>query len=337
MPTIVTFISKNRDLLASQIDNLSNYFVKFLAQSDAVCAQIVLGYTRLAIDNIFKVEFQNLGIIQKEASDYLMNELSMCLHKCGIGNLFVISSIEFVFNPNDKLYDQVIKKAQTLNSELLDKLGFDIEIPEKYLCNLTGQIMDKPVYIKESPYAICDQAQLFNWIFKNENISPYTRNKIHYEDIIYDHVLQEEIRVFIETTFTNQLELQRKQLKIKEEKLQAILTQYKQSDAKIACLSVCLRRAAALNHIENLKFLLSLKFDVNIQDTNPQNMKTALHWAAKNGHQEAACLLLNAGAKFDILDAFQKTALDYAKIETHTEILKLFGQEVVEDAVLKFG
>ena len=67
--------------------------------------------------------------------------------------------------------------------------------------------------------------------------------------------------------------------------------------------------AAANGHLEVLELLLKKDADPNI--TNEQG-NTALHWACVNGHGEAATRLLAAGAKTTLVNAGGRTALDEA-------------------------
>jgi ankyrin repeat protein len=51
--------------------------------------------------------------------------------------------------------------------------------------------------------------------------------------------------------------------------------------------------------------------NINAQDENPLQRKTALHWAAIKGHEECYIFLKSKGARSDIPDASLKIAEQY--------------------------
>ena len=60
-----------------------------------------------------------------------------------------------------------------------------------------------------------------------------------------------------------------------------------------------------------MTFLLTAVKDINAQDDNPNSRRTALHWAAIKNYMSICDFLIAKGAKTDIIDAEDKTALDY--------------------------
>jgi ankyrin repeat protein len=90
-----------------------------------------------------------------------------------------------------------------------------------------------------------------------------------------------------------------------------------------------LRRAAALNHPENLTYLISLLDNLNGQDNHPQKHKTALHWAVEKDNKACIKLLIDHGADEHIADANGKivaTILEKQTIATGTSALSQDGQ-----------
>lgn len=89
--------------------------------------------------------------------------------------------------------------------------------------------------------------------------------------------------------------------------------------------SAIFRRAAAANDISATFSLMALKeIDINLQDSNPDKKRTALHWAILKNGKECARILIGAGAKTDILDANGKTAEDYARESGQEALYSLF-------------
>ena len=66
------------------------------------------------------------------------------------------------------------------------------------------------------------------------------------------------------------------------------------------------------------------------QDTNPRNLRTALHWACLKGHSTIIQYLLKQGAHFDVPDSLEKMAWEYV---VNTPLLMLFQQ--ASETVLK--
>ncbi|KAJ5627149.1 hypothetical protein N7528_004576 [Penicillium herquei] len=62
---------------------------------------------------------------------------------------------------------------------------------------------------------------------------------------------------------------------------------------------------------------------VNIESTDSRRMKTALSFAAQEGHSDVVKLLLENGATIDSKDAFQQTPLSFAAEEDHLDVVKL--------------
>jgi tetratricopeptide (TPR) repeat protein len=73
------------------------------------------------------------------------------------------------------------------------------------------------------------------------------------------------------------------------------------------------RCAAAEGMLEVIKDSVQKRsIPLNTQDNNPRNQKTALHWATLKQHQPVVRCLLTHGARWDIVDAQNKLAWEYA-------------------------
>ena len=77
--------------------------------------------------------------------------------------------------------------------------------------------------------------------------------------------------------------------------------------------------------VENVKLLLEAGAYVNAADESLDflDRRTALMWAAGNGHAEVVKLLLEAGADINVYGMYGRTALTLAEGNGHAEIVKL--------------
>lgn len=75
----------------------------------------------------------------------------------------------------------------------------------------------------------------------------------------------------------------------------------------------------ATGHIEVARYLLKKGADVNAQDYEG---KTALHWAAENGHKDVILLLLIAGADTSLMDSDNMTPISLAENGRITQIFE---------------
>lgn len=94
--------------------------------------------------------------------------------------------------------------------------------------------------------------------------------------------------------------------------LQKILIKYQiPTDQNIPTKEIALRRASANGDIRDVKILLEYGALINSKDNTPNSKKTALHWAVIYKHEEIEQLLIARGADPNIVDADDKTALQY--------------------------
>ena len=107
-----------------------------------------------------------------------------------------------------------------------------------------------------------------------------------------------------------------------------IKIKYKLVDLSDKSIEWALRKAAANNIVDDITFILT-NFSINIdaQDGNPASLKTALFLAAERGHEESVMVLLNAGARIDILTAKAMSAqeMDIIKSKTSSNLNPTFS------------
>lgn len=87
----------------------------------------------------------------------------------------------------------VIKKRN--NKQILDKIGVS-NVPDKYRCTISADIMDNPVSAQwsDKPY---DYENIISWL-KTRNIDPSTTQPLYPEDLIPNQELQREIDQFVD-------------------------------------------------------------------------------------------------------------------------------------------
>ena len=85
--------------------------------------------------------------------------------------------------------------------------------------------------------------------------------------------------------------------------------------------------AAANGHTETVSFLIDKGADILITDLNG---KTALMFAAENGHTEIVSFLIGKGADILITDSKGKTALMFAASNGHLEVVRLLVNKALE-------
>ncbi len=102
--------------------------------------------------------------------------------------------------------------------------------------------------------------------------------------------------------------------KVQKSKSQELLEKYKLAkEPQLPQVETALRRAAAIGDKNDLFILSKMVQDINAQDENPKNKRTALHWAAIEKHIDVYDFLISIGANPNIKDAQGKTAEEYRK------------------------
>lgn len=274
----------------------------------------------VAVNNTF-AHIRVVGLMlahpQQQNANFLSREISMIIDELNLSDWLFLSGVTNTPTLGDAEFNFENLRPRLINATLLDKLGCaDEKVPEEFCGQISRVIMDDPVYINGAPEIKYDSKSLRFWLFQqSELIDPYRRISISCRDIISDHALKVKIDGFVHTAIEAQL--------LKKKRLFELTTKYNLSNTSDEQLAKGLRRASAQNDYDDVAYLISLVPDVNIQDGNPLNRKTALHWAIMRGSKESISLLVAAGARSDIPDAAGKTARNYAEESGDADLLSL--------------
>lgn len=269
----------------------------------------------------FDLRYDGVSAESMESKTFIINQLEFYLRK--VTSLLYISNISFHTEP-ELICDDVIKRTITKNSQLLKNIVKDADIPQKYTCLLTCQLIDSPVYIKGSPEAVYEEVALKYWLYhKNEPKNPTTNLPVQiYEDIVKMPELKNEIDLWVKEHLQTGLTA-RNQLFF------STLTRYKIGEHGPNEAAKAFRKAAFSNNVDDFNFLLGFVVNINQQDENPANMKTAFHWAVTKNSIEVIKKLIELKADPFIKDAANKTCLDYA-FESKNDTVKTLLVDYVQ-------
>lgn len=274
------------------------------------------GYrTTTSADN-FTLEYSGITPANDETMNFIVRDLTWIIKSSGLGEYLFVSGASKRPEAGDRVFSTLyLKPSSTIHSAMLK--DYKGELPENHTCSLTQEIIDEPVYLRTKPDIKYELLQLRFWLFtQNKFIDPFTRLSINpYEDIIEDNELKLQIQATVRQKFKELMQAEK-------QALLDMLTSYNLTTS-IDDMQKALRIAASKDNVDALKMLLS-RVKVNAQDTNPQNLKTALHWAVIKQSINSIKLILKFGGRFDIKDAKGKTALDYAKESDCRDVLDLF-------------
>jgi hypothetical protein len=261
----------------------------------------------------FSIQFDGTSVESKENQIFVINQLAFYLKK--VTDLFYISGTSFQTEP-DFICDEVIKVTKTKNSQLIKNIVKETDIPQKYTCLLTCQLMDSPVYLKGTPEAVYEEVALKYWLYQQDSPKNPTTNLpvLIHEDIVKMSELKNEINAWVKEHLQTGLTA-RNQLFF------STLNRYKIGDYGPQGAEKALRKAAYSNNLEDFNFLTRYIVNINQQDESPANMKTAFHWAVTKHSIDIIKRLIELKADPFIKDAANKTCLDYA-FESKNEAVK---------------
>lgn len=281
----------------------------------------------------FQLQFNGICTDQKNGAA-LMREINFMLTDRGIKHFFQVN-LMVVDEENDiELSNESIIRTTCINDKILSDYNVNEDlVPAEFLCSISKVIMDDPVYIKGGSDRY-DFNSLREWYTAKDRLWDPIRNiYIEPSDIIHDGKLKTEISQFVGKAIEQALLLEKNENinlddEQKSNRLIDLITKYELNVVSESTKETALRRAAAKGNSEDLAFLISIGVNINAQDSNPNNSKTALHWAVLNKQEQCIKLLLQHHAKIDIPDAKKYTAEYYALISDNSNIREIFKQNM---------
>lgn len=271
------------------------------------------GYSNSITPSSIEFQFKGVSLSREndnEAYKYLFNTLDLLLSKAGVRDAVYISSVSLKECDGDNVISaKDFFQKETKNSILLEKLMSDDEVPEKFKCSMTNQIMDKPVSTKHHPDTYYDKSHLIHHFFTQSTtpVDPLCRKSINtYTDVEKNKDLQSEIKQFVAEKLKSSINTRASQLSIASKKYLS------GNQMSIASLCAALRQGAAENDLDAVRAFLRIGINIDAKDSNPGSCQTALHLAVKNKHLQMVKTLVDLGARTDIKDAFGKSPAVYA-------------------------
>ena len=225
------------------------------------------------------------------------------------------------------------RTCYVLLNRLLKEEGLDMTLfidPNRLDCFSVRELVE---FIKEGQKYV-ESLLLFDTIpafEKDKFLAPFIEAKLN-KSQIQPFLIDErasEYQFFVELLLTEAKKmrpsLQQRQF---DNYVHDIKIKYKLVDLSDKSIEWALRKAAANNIVDDITFILT-NFSINIdaQDGNPASLKTALFLAAERGHEESVMVLLNAGARIDILTAKAMSAqeMDIIKSKTSSNLNPTFS------------
>lgn len=281
--------------------------------------------TSIYFDKEYKLSIQYNGVsaVSPEAQKFFGRKINFYLQK--VTTLLYLSNSSFEYLQGDSICDSLAKNTETKNSLLLQNIVKENTIPQKYVCLLTYKLMDSPVYIKGTPGAVYDEGALKYWLYQQDTPKDPTSNvniQVH-EDIVKMPELKKEIALWVKENLQTGLTA-------KNQLFFNTLNRYKIGEYGPAEAEKALRKAAFANNLDDFNFLVEFIIDINRQDENPTNKKTAFHWAVTKSSIDVIKRLIELRADPFIKDAANKTCLDYA-FESKNETVKTLLVDYVKE------
>lgn len=324
----IEFTEKEPGLFTEQLDmvNVSNAMLKKFAE-----VGLLSGFqqgSRICVETCsITLEYPGITAEDGEVVKFIIRKVEEIIKEVNLSDICSVSSASKQDCNGDKIIRlNHLKPRETKNSMLLKNILPMEDVPEEYLCQLSQEIIDEPVYTTKRPDIFYNKNHLTHWLYSRSNpLDPYTNQAINaINDVIFDADKKKEIDAFVSTKLKEGLLLKQKkfQTAVKKHTGEEKITQ--------ANIDKAFRTAAARNEVNDLAILFHKVTSINAQDDNPIRKRTALHWAIEKGSVDCVKWLLDNKAEINIPDANNKTALDYASDSNNDEIKQLVLGQLVK-------
>lgn len=269
----------------------------------------------------FTLKYEGISYDDAESHRFIISKMDYYLQK--VTDLLYISHTSFQSEPGQAC-DSIIKRTKSRNSQLVENIVKDADIPQRLTCLLTSQLMDSPVYLKGSPEAVYDEVAITYWLYQSEEPkNPTTNLPVNIrEDIVRMPELKQEIALWVK----EQLQAG---LMAKNQRFFSTLNRYKIGEYGPRDTEKALRKAAFSNNLEDFNLIAGFVLNINRQDENPASLKTAFHLAVSRNSIDVIKRLIELRADPFIKDAQQKTCLDYA-FESKNDTVKTLVVDFVQ-------
>jgi hypothetical protein len=105
-------------------------------------------------------------------------------------------SVPYEFFSSTNLQHAPASSTIGVNAQRLKEMNQDNDIPEKFLCEITQEIMSNPVRDKNHPQYVFEEASILK-AMRGRAVNPYTNTPLVAEDLVPDKALQREINYYM--------------------------------------------------------------------------------------------------------------------------------------------
>lgn len=269
--------------------------------------------------NTIQLKLYGLCTYDEKTNNYILLLIEDAFNKIGFNKLITIleCSSHYSFNDNEVSFES-LKPKSTLNAMRLQSFKSQELIPQHYVCALSKQVMDEPVFIKSNPDVLYDKNHLIYYLSGQKQLM------VTPEDIVCSKALKNQIRDYIQMTIRDTL-AKKSQTK---SQLTSLVKRYTQDwsldpEARLRAFI----KAASTNNISDLSVLCPSINDINAAPKNSYEKETALHAAVQNGAVDSVNFLLHNRANPEVRDAYGLNAFQYADRLLYQEIKALLAKQ----------
>lgn len=285
-----------------------------------------------------KITMHKLAMLTDDAIQTYTQRLTNMLVVLKLDELYHVEHVKTLTVLNDNLLAPEQKEELHFPETLLEVFDLkEAEIPEHFMCPISGRIMCNPAYLTSNPKVSYEYYHLSQWIFHHDT-DPVTRLAVSAPGIVRNNDLRKQIHTFVmdrvlgkpvQHYFESLKKDASTQCSLASNNCASLFAKTKLNGEFFAVAARALRRLSlgedfSENEMQSLLNHCGADNIVNMQDSNSESQKTALHIAVMNNNVAAAKLLLRNGAQGNIQDASKETARSLAEKSENAEIRALF-------------